>query len=201
MINLIPRLYDPTGGRVLVDGVDVREIDPDVLWSKVSLVPQKAYLFSGTIASNLRYGDPSATDEQLWQALRVAQSDDFIAEKDGQLEAEVAQGGTNFSGGQRQRLSIARALVKQPEIYVFDDAFSALDVTTDAKLRAALSKTTQDATVLIVAQRISTIRHADQIIVLDNGQIEAIGTHAELLANSATYREIVESQQSIEEAA
>jgi len=201
LINLIPRLYDPTGGRVLVDGVDVREIDPDVLWSKVSLVPQKAYLFSGTIASNLRYGDPSATDEQLWQALRVAQSDDFIAEKDGQLEAEVAQGGTNFSGGQRQRLSIARALVKQPEIYVFDDAFSALDVTTDAKLRAALSKTTQDATVLIVAQRISTIRHADQIIVLDNGQIEAIGTHAELLANSATYREIVESQQSIEEAA
>lgn len=201
LINLIPRLYDPTGGRVLVDGVDVREIDPDVLWGKVSLVPQKAYLFSGTIASNLRYGDPSASEEQLWEALRVAQAADFVAEKDDQLAAEVAQGGTNFSGGQRQRLSIARALVKQPEIYVFDDAFSALDVTTDAKLRAALSKMTKDATVLIVAQRISTIRNADQIVVLDEGRIEAIGTHDELLASSDTYREIVESQQSIEEAA
>ena len=201
LVNLIPRLFDATAGRVLVDGVDVREIDPDLLWSRIGLVSQKPYLFTGTVASNLRYGDPDATDEQIWQSLQIAQAADFVSEMDGQLAAEISQGGTNVSGGQRQRLSIARALVKEPEIYVFDDAFSALDVATDARLRAALWPRTRDAAVLIVAQRVSTIKQADQIIVLEHGRIVGIGDHDELMETCQTYREIVESQHSIEEAA
>ncbi len=201
LVNLIPRLFDATAGRVLVDGVDVREIDPDLLWSRIGLVSQKPYLFTGSVASNLRYGDPDATDEQIWQSLQIAQAADFVSEMDGQLDAAIAQGGTNVSGGQRQRLSIARALVKEPEIYVFDDAFSALDVATDARLRAALWPRTRDAAVLIVAQRVSTIKQADQIIVLEHGRIVGIGDHDELMETCQTYREIVESQHSIEEAA
>ena len=201
LVNLIPRLFDVTAGRVLVDGVDVREIDPDLLWSRIGLVPQRPYLFSGTVKSNMAYGDPDASDEQIWQALQIAQASDFVTEMDGELDAAIAQGGANVSGGQRQRLSIARAVVKQPEIYVFDDAFSALDVATDARLRAALASHTQDAAVLIVAQRVSTIRQADQIVVLEHGRIVGVGGHDELLADCETYREIVESQRSIEEAA
>lgn len=199
LVNLIPRLFDATGGRVLVDGVDVRDIDPDLLWSRIGLIPQRPYLFTGTVRSNMHYGDPLATDEQIWQALRIAQADDFVARMDGQLDAPIAQGGTNVSGGQRQRLSIARAVVKRPEIFVFDDAFSALDVATDARLRAALAAQTRDAAVLIVAQRVSTIRQADQIVVLDHGRIVGLGSHDELLARCQTYREIVESQLSAEE--
>ncbi len=201
LVNLIPRLFDVTGGRVLVDGVDVRELDPDLLWSRIGLVPQKPYLFSGTVASNLRYGRPDATDDQIWDALAAAQAADFVSEMESTINAQIAQGGTNVSGGQRQRLSIARAFVKRPEIYVFDDAFSALDVATDARLRAALVRWSKEASVLIVAQRISTVRHADQIIVLDGGKIVGLGKHDELLASCQTYREIVESQLSIEEAA
>ncbi len=201
LVNLIPRLFDVTGGRVLVDGVDVRELDPDLLWSRIGLVPQKPYLFSGTVASNLRYGRPDATDDQIWDALAAAQAADFVSEMESTINAQIAQGGTNVSGGQRQRLSIARAFVKRPEIYVFDDAFSALDVATDARLRAALVRRSEEASVLIVAQRISTVRHADQIIVLDGGKIVGLGKHDELLASCQTYREIVESQLSIEEAA
>lgn len=201
LVNLIPRLFDATGGRVLVDGVDVRDIDPDVLWSRIGLVPQRAYLFSGTVRSNMAYGDPDASEDEIWQALDIAQASDFVSEMDGQLDAAIAQGGSNVSGGQRQRLSIARALVKQPEIYVFDDAFSALDVATDARLRAALASRTENAAVLIVAQRASTIRQADQIVVLEQGRIVGLGGHDELLASCETYREIVESQLSVEEAA
>lgn len=201
LVNLIPRLFDATGGAVLVDGVDVRNIDPDLLWGKVGLVPQKPYLFSGTIASNLRYGKPDATDEELWDALRVAQAADFVAEKPKQLDEPISQGGTNVSGGQRQRLAIARALVKKPEIYVFDDSFSALDVATDARLRAALAPETKNATVLVVAQRVSSIVNADEIIVLEHGEIVGRGTHDELLISCGTYQEIVESQLSAEEAA
>lgn len=201
LVNLIPRLYDATAGTVQVDGVDVRRLDPDLLWSKVGLVPQKPYLFSGTVASNLRYGNPRATDDELWAALKVAQADDFVREMDGQLQASIAQGGTNVSGGQRQRLSIARALVSKPDVYVFDDSFSALDVTTDARLRAALAHETEDAAVVIVAQRVSTIQGADEILVLDKGHIVGRGTHDQLLADCPTYREIVESQLSVEEAA
>ncbi|MGB3955923.1 MAG: ABC transporter ATP-binding protein [Brooklawnia sp.] len=201
LVNLIPRLFDATGGRVLVDGVDVRDIDPDVLWSRIGLVPQRAYLFSGTVRSNMAYGDPDASEDEIWQALDIAQASDFVSEMDGQLDAAIAQGGSNVSGGQRQRLSIARALVKQPEIYVFDDAFSALDVATDARLRAALASRTENAAVLIVAQRASTIRQADQIVVLEQGRIVGLDGHDELLASCETYREIVESQLSVEEAA
>ncbi len=201
LVSLIPRLFDATKGTVLVDDVDVRELDPDTLWSRIGLVPQKPYLFSGTVASNLRYGKPDATDEELWAALKVAQADDFVREMDGQLEAPIAQGGTNVSGGQRQRLSIARALVKRPDVYVFDDSFSALDVATDARLRAALDGWTAGAAVLIVAQRVSTIRNADQILVLEHGRIVGRGTHDELLATCPTYAEIVDSQLSAEEAA
>ncbi|HEX2856925.1 MAG TPA: ABC transporter ATP-binding protein, partial [Propionibacteriaceae bacterium] len=201
LVNLIPRLYDATGGSVLVDGVDVRDLDPDLLWSKVGLVPQKPYLFSGTVASNLRYGKPEATDDELWHALRVAQAEDFVRDMDGQLDAPISQGGTNVSGGQRQRLSIARALVKRPDVYVFDDAFSALDVATDARLRAALAHETGRAAVLIVAQRVSTIRGADEILVIDDGRIVGRGTHDQLLDTNPTYAEIVESQLSAEEAA
>mgnify|MGYP002737699594 FL=1 len=201
LVNLIPRLFDVTGGRVLVDGVDVRDLDPDLLWSRIGLVPQKPYLFSGTVASNLRYGKPDATDDELWAALRTAQAADFVEKMPGQLDAPIAQGGTNVSGGQRQRLSIARALVKQPDIYIFDDSFSALDVVTDARLRAALEGETADAGVLIVAQRVSTIRDAETIVVLDEGRIVGVGTHDELVVGCPTYAEIVESQFKAEEAA
>ena len=201
LISLIPRLFDATAGRVLVDGVDVRDLDPDTLWARIGLVPQKPYLFSGTIASNLRYGKPDATDEELWDALRVAQAEPFVLDKEGRLESEIAQGGTNVSGGQRQRLAIARALVKKPSVYIFDDSFSALDVATDARLRAALRPETAGAAVLVVAQRVSTITGADLILVLDDGEIVGRGTHEELLTSNATYREIVESQLSAEEAA
>ncbi len=201
LVNLVPRLYDATSGSVTVDGVNVRDLDPDLLWSRIGLVPQKPYLFSGTVASNLRYGKPDATDDELWAALETAQAADFVRAMPEQLNAPIAQGGTNVSGGQRQRLSIARALVKHPDIYIFDDSFSALDVATDARLRAALEKETRDAAVFIVAQRVSTIRHADEILVLEDGRIVARGTHDELLDTSPTYAEIVDSQLSAEEAA
>ncbi len=201
LVSLIPRLIDVTTGSVTVDGVEVRELDPDLLWSRIGLVPQKPFLFSGTVASNLRYGNPDAGDDELWHALRVAQADDFVRAMPEQLESPISQGGTNVSGGQRQRLSIARALVKKPEIYVFDDSFSALDVTTDARLRAALRRETSSAAVIIVGQRVATIAEADQIIVLEHGEIVGTGTHDELLANCATYAEIVSSQLSAEEVA
>ncbi len=201
LLSLVPRLHDATSGAVLVGGVDVREADPEDLWSRIGLVPQRPYLFTGTVASNLRYGDPKATDEQLWEALRVAQAEDFVREMPGGLQAHIAQGGTNVSGGQRQRLAIARALVRRPSVYLFDDAFSALDVATDARLRAALRPITRQAAVVVVAQRVSTIVHADRIVVLDDGAVVGDGTHEELLATCPTYLEIVESQQAIEEAA
>jgi ATP-binding cassette subfamily B multidrug efflux pump len=201
MVNLVPRLFDVTGGRVLVDGVDVRRLDPDLLWSAIGLVPQRAWLFSGTVRSNLQYGRPDATDEQMWQALEVAQGRDFVEAMPEQLDAPISQGGTNVSGGQRQRLAIARALIRDPEIYLFDDSFSALDLATDARLRAALKPVTRDATVLIVAQRVSTIRDADLILVLEDGEVVGRGRHDDLLETCGTYREIVESQLSAEEAA
>lgn len=201
LVNLLPRLFDATGGQVLVDGVDVREIDPDVLWSRMGIVPQKPYLFSGTVASNLRYGKPDATDEELWAALEIAQAKGFVEKMDGGLDAAIGQGGTTVSGGQRQRLAIARALVKRAEIYVFDDSFSALDLATDRRLRQSLRKNMKGTTMVIVAQRVSTIIDADQIIVLEDGAIVGRGTHDELLASSTTYREIVESQLAAEEAA
>jgi ATP-binding cassette, subfamily B, multidrug efflux pump len=201
LVSLIPRLFDVTAGSVTVDGVEVRDLDADLLWSRIGLVPQKPFLFSGTVASNLRYGNPDATDEELWQALRVAQAEDFVREMPGQLEASISQGGTNVSGGQRQRLSIARALVKRPEIYVFDDSFSALDVATDARLRAALKRDTRGAAVIIVGQRVATIADADKILVLEDGEIVGSGTHEQLLADCPTYAEIVDSQLSAEEAA
>ncbi|MEZ0065666.1 ATP-binding cassette subfamily B multidrug efflux pump [Streptacidiphilus sp. MAP12-20] len=201
LLSLIPRLSDATDGSVLVDGVDVRELDPVLLAKTVGLVPQKPYLFSGTVATNLRYGNPDATDDELWQALETAQAKDFVSELTDGLNAPIAQGGTNVSGGQRQRLAIARALVRKPEIYLFDDSFSALDYATDARLRAALSQETADATVVIVAQRVSTIRDADRIIVLDEGLVVGEGTHHELMDDNETYREIVLSQLTEEEAA
>ena len=198
LVNLIPRLFDATDGRVLVDGVDVREIDPDTLWSKIGLVPQKVYLFSGTVASNLRYGKPEATEEEMWEALEIAQARDFVEAMPEGLDAPISQGGTNVSGGQRQRLAIARALIRRPEIYLFDDSFSALDVATDARLRHALADVTTDATVIIVAQRVATIIEADQIVVLENGGIVGLGTHAELVATCRPYAEIVDSQMAVE---
>jgi ATP-binding cassette subfamily B protein len=201
LLGLIPRLFDATGGEVLVDGTDVRELEPALLAETVGLVPQKPYLFSGTVASNLRYGNPDATDEELWHALEVAQARDFVERLEGGLDAPIAQGGTNVSGGQRQRLAIARVLVRRPEIYLFDDAFSALDYATDAALRAALAHETAEATVVIVAQRVSTIREADRIVVLDEGQVVGTGTHHELMADNPTYREIVLSQLTEQEAA
>ena len=194
LVNLIPRLFDTTEGRVLVDGIDVREIDPDTLWSKIGLVPQTVYLFSGTVASNLRYGKPDATEAEMWEALEIAQARDFVEAMSDGLDSPISQGGTNVSGGQRQRLAIARALIRRPELYVFDDSFSALDVTTDANLRRALKEVTEDATVVIVAQRVATIRDADQIIVLENGGIVGLGTHDELLETCVPYAEIVDSQ-------
>ena len=201
LVNLLPRLFDATGGAVLIDGVDVRELDPDLLWGRIGLVPQKAYLFSGTVATNLRYGKPDATDDELWAALETAQAADFVREMPEGLDAPIAQGGTNVSGGQRQRLAIARALVKRSEIYVFDDSFSALDTTTDSRLRSALAKTEKAATKIIIAQRVSTIVDADQILVIEDGEIVDRGTHDELLASSETYAEIVNSQLKAEEAA
>jgi ATP-binding cassette subfamily B multidrug efflux pump len=201
LVSLIARLFDATSGSVLIDGVDVRDLDPELLWSRIGLVPQKSYLFTGTVASNLRYGNPQATDEELWEALEVAQARDFVEAMPDGLEAPIAQGGTNVSGGQRQRLAIARALVRRPEIYLFDDSFSALDLATDARLRAALRRRIADATVLIVGQRVSTIADADQIIVLENGEIAGLGTHDQLLKTCPTYVEIVESQLAAESAA
>ncbi len=201
LVNLIPRLFDASSGTVSVDGVDVRDLDPDLLWSRIGLVPQRPYLFSGTVASNLRLGNPDSSDEELWRALDVAQAKDFVAKMPDGLESAISQGGTNVSGGQRQRIAIARALVRRPEIYLFDDSFSALDVATDAALRAALAAETADAAVVIVAQRVSTIRNAEQIVVLDDGRIVGIGTHEELLVRCPTYLEIVESQFKAEELA
>jgi ATP-binding cassette, subfamily B, multidrug efflux pump len=197
LLNLIPRLFDATEGAVLIDGVDVRAFDPEALWSRIGLVPQRAYLFSGTVASNLRFGKPDATDDEMWRALEIAQAKDFVASMEGGLEAAIAQGGTNVSGGQRQRLAIARAVIRRPEVYLFDDAFSALDVATDARLRRALAPVTRGATVIIVAQRIATVIDADQIVVLDAGRVVGRGTHDELVASSSTYREIVESQRQV----
>ncbi|MCU1441216.1 MAG: transporter ATP-binding protein [Rhodoglobus sp.] len=201
LVNLLPRLFDATGGTVLIDGVDVRELDADLLWGRIGLVPQKAYLFSGTVASNLRYGKPDATDDELWAALEIAQARDFVEAMPEGLDAPIAQGGTNVSGGQRQRLAIARALVKKSEIYVFDDSFSALDTATDVRLRRALATNERAATKIIVAQRVSTIVDADQILVVEDGEIVGRGTHAELLESSETYAEIVDSQLRAEEAA
>lgn len=201
LINLIPRFYDVDNGSILIDGVDVREYSQESLRAKVGFVPQKAVLFSGTIAENIKVGKEDATDEEIRHAAQVAQADDFIATMDGGYEHEIAQGGTNVSGGQKQRLSIARALVRKPEIYIFDDSFSALDFKTDAKLRAALKKEIAESTVIIVTQRVGTVMDADRIIVLDDGQVAGMGTHKELLANCEVYREIVESQLSEEEIA
>ena len=200
-LSLVPRLFDATSGSVKVDGVDVRDIDPDMLWRRIGLVPQRPYLFTGTIASNLRYGNPDATDEDLWEALTIAQARDFVEEMPEGLDAPIAQGGTNVSGGQRQRLAIARALVRKPEIYLFDDSFSALDLGTDARLRAALRPVTADAAVVIVAQRVSTIMNADQIIVLEDGAVVGAGRHDDLLVTCPTYAEIVESQLAVGAAA
>jgi ATP-binding cassette, subfamily B, multidrug efflux pump len=194
LVNLVARLVDVTEGQVLIDGVDVRDLAPEALWDRIGLVPQKPYLFTGTVASNLRYGKPDATEDEMWEALRVAEAAEFVAAMPGGLDATIAQGGTNVSGGQRQRLAIARALVRKPEIYLFDDSFSALDLATDARLRARLVPWTRDATVLVVAQRVSTIAGADQILVLEDGRPVGLGTHAELLGSCPTYAEIVSSQ-------
>jgi ATP-binding cassette subfamily B protein len=201
LLGLVPRLFDVTGGEVLVDGVDVRELEPALMARTVGLVPQKPYLFSGTVATNLRYGKPDASDEELWQALETAQAADFVRGLEGGLNAPIAQGGTNVSGGQRQRLAIARTLVQRPEIYLFDDSFSALDYATDAALREALARETSGATVVIVAQRVSTIRDADRIVVLDEGRVVGAGSHHELMEGNETYREIVLSQLTEAEAA
>ncbi|MEV8333233.1 ABC transporter ATP-binding protein [Streptomyces niveus] len=201
LLGLVPRLVDATAGEVLVDGENVRGLDPALLARTVGLVPQKPYLFSGTVATNLRYGNPDATDEELWHALDVAQAKEFVTELEGGLNAPISQGGTNVSGGQRQRLAIARTLVQRPEIYLFDDSFSALDYATDAALRAALGRETAEATVVIVAQRVATIRDADRIIVMDEGRVVGEGRHHELMDGNETYREIVLSQLTEAEAA
>ncbi|MDQ0077910.1 ABC transporter ATP-binding protein [Arthrobacter oryzae] len=199
LVNLMPRLFDATTGSVRIDGVDVRELHPDLLWGHIGLVPQRPYLFSGTVRSNLLYGKPDATEEELWDALGIAQARDFVEDMEGGLDAPISQGGINVSGGQRQRLAIARALVKRPELYIFDDSFSSLDTGTDARLRQALKRSTAGATLVIIAQRVSSIADADQILVLDDGRIVGRGTHAELLETSETYREIVSSQLAAEE--
>ncbi len=201
LLRLVPRLFDVTGGEVSVGGVDVRRLDPELLWSRIGLVPQEGYLFSGTLASNLRYGRPDATEGEMWAALETAQAREFVMEMPDGLEAPIAQGGTNLSGGQRQRVAIARALIGAPEIYLFDDSFSALDLATDRRLRQALRPVTREAAVVVVAQRVSTILDADQIIVLEGGVVVGLGRHEELLAGCATYREIVESQLGAEERA
>jgi ATP-binding cassette, subfamily B, multidrug efflux pump len=201
LVGLVPRLHDVTDGAVLLGGVDIRDAALEDLWRHIGLVPQRPYLFSGTVASNLRHGDADATDDELWEALRIAQAEDFVREMPGGLDAPISQGGTNVSGGQRQRLAIARALVRRPSVYLFDDAFSALDVATDARLRAALRPVTREATVVVVAQRVSSIVHADQVVVLEDGAVVGVGTHEELLGSCPTYVEIVESQQAMEEVA
>jgi ATP-binding cassette subfamily B protein len=201
LVNLVPRLFDVTSGRVLVAGADVREVEPEALWARLGLIPQRAFLFTGSVADNVRYGKPDATDEEVWEALEVAQARDFVEAMPEGLDSRIAQGGTNLSGGQRQRLAIARAVVRRPEIYLFDDSFSALDVTTDARLRAALGPITTDATVVVVAQRVATIRDADLILVLEDGRVVGRGTHGELLESCTTYQEIVASQLTAEEAA
>jgi ATP-binding cassette subfamily B protein len=201
VVSLIPRLYDVTGGSIELDGRDIREMERSELWKHIGFVPQKAFLFSGTVGSNLRYGDDSATEEELWQALSVAQAKEFVQAMPAGLDEPISQGGTNVSGGQRQRLAIARALVKKPDVYVFDDSFSALDFKTDSLLRAALRREAANSTVLVVAQRVSSIMHADQIVVLDEGTIVGLGTHQHLLETCETYKEIVYSQLSAEEAA
>jgi ATP-binding cassette subfamily B protein len=200
-VNLIPRLYDVTDGAVLVDGVDVRELAQQDLWSRIGLVPQRAFLFAGSVGSNVRDGHVDASDEEVWHALTVAQGADFVREMPEGLDGPIAQGGANVSGGQRQRLAMARAVVKRPQIYVFDDSFSALDFATDARLRTALRAETRDTTVVIVAQRVGTIMHADRIVVLAEGRVAGIGTHQELLETCETYRQIVFSQLSPEEVA
>ncbi|CCQ44421.1 ABC transporter transmembrane region family protein [Pseudarthrobacter siccitolerans] len=199
LVNLMPRLFDATTGAVKIDGVDVRELHPDLLWGHIGLVPQRPYLFTGTVRSNLQYGKPEANDDECWQALDIAQARGFVEEMEGGLDAPISQGGTNVSGGQRQRLAIARALVKRPELYIFDDSFSSLDTGTDARLRQALKRSTAGATLVIIAQRVSSIVDADQILVLDDGRIVGRGTHSELLETSETYREIVNSQLAAEE--
>jgi ATP-binding cassette subfamily B protein len=199
--NLLARLIDVTDGAVLMNGVDVRELSPDLLWHRIGLVPQRPYLFAGTVASNLRYGKPDATEDDMWEALTVAQAADFVRAMPGGLDASIAQGGTNVSGGQRQRLAIARALVRKPDVYIFDDSFSALDMATDARLRAALQPYTRDSSIILVAQRVSSIRHADQILVLEDGEQVGLGTHEGLLASCETYQEIVNSQLTADEAA
>jgi ATP-binding cassette, subfamily B, multidrug efflux pump len=201
LLSLIPRLFDVTGGSVRLDGDDVRDRRPDDVWAAIGLVPQRPYLFTGTVASNLRYGRPDADDDELWQALEIAQARDFVEAMPGQLDAPISQGGTNISGGQRQRLAIARAVVKHPRIYLFDDSFSALDYATDAALRASLRQVTSESAVVIVAQRVSTIRAAERIVVLEEGSVAGTGTHDELMLTCPTYREIVLSQLSEEEAA
>jgi len=201
LLNLVPRLFDVTAGEVTVDGVDVRRLDPELLWGRIGLVPQKAFLFSGSVADNLRYGKPDATEDEMWEALEIAQARDFVEAMTGRLEAQITQGGSNVSGGQRQRLSIARAVIRRPEIYLLDDAFSALDLATEARLRSALAPVTTDAAVVLVAQRVSSIRGADEILVLEDGAVVGRGTHAELLDTCQTYQEIVESQLTPEEAA
>jgi ATP-binding cassette, subfamily B, multidrug efflux pump len=200
LVNLIPRFYDATSGSVLIEGVDIRAMDREDVWARIGMIPQKAFLFSGTVRSNLRFGKEDATEDELWRALEIAQGRDFVSEMEGGLDAPIAQGGTNVSGGQRQRLSIARAIVKDAPIFIFDDSFSALDFATDARLRAALDRELSDATVIIVAQRVGTILNADQILVMDAGEIVGVGTHRQLLETNETYREIVYSQLSESEA-
>ncbi|PKH37621.1 ATP-binding cassette, subfamily B [Nocardioides alpinus] len=201
LVNLVPRLFDATGGSVRVGGIDVRDLEPETLWSRLGLVPQKAFLFRGTVADNLRYGKPDATEDEMWSALEISQAKDFVEAMPDGLESEIAQGGSNLSGGQRQRMAIARAVIRKPDIYLFDDSFSALDLTTDARLRAALRPVTRDATVVIVAQRVATIRQADRIVVMEDGAVVGTGTHDELLESCGTYREIVQSQLTVEEVA
>jgi ATP-binding cassette subfamily B protein len=201
LLELIPRLGDPTDGSIVIDGVDVRDRDPEELWARIGVVPQRSYLFTGTVASNLRFGNPHATDEQLWAALEIAQGKDFVEAMPQKLESPIAQGGTNVSGGQRQRLAIARALLREPGVFLFDDSFSALDLATEARLRTALKPRTANATVIVVAQRVASIRDAHQIIVLDGGKVVGRGTHDELVASCPTYAEIVTSQTEEQEAA